>query len=412
MGWIALAAFWIGVHAIPAAAYHASAWPGGFRFFDPLDTSAVPKRLSETGLLQGMDPEKPGIGVHRFEINTALWSDGAAKIRYLILPPDSRVAWRRDSAFGFPLGTVFAKTFLIDTLQGDPASRIALETRLLVKRLADGSPDAQWYGFSYRWSRDQSEALLVDPQSGLDTVYPVRRPDGVVIAKPWSFPSQNACWRCHLPRGRQVLGFFAAQLQGAVAGRNQLADLADLGIFQERPDTTGLHRWFRAADTEGSLEARARSYLAANCSFCHGAEGFRALGAFLSALHDFDWFRPDAPINYLNKAAKYDYGIPGALLLYGGDPAKSILIHRMGSRTKPMQMPPLATTEPDTAALGMISEWIRTLPGPAATGLRAQRRTGTGRKKGTHRIMQGAQSREGGLPPYDLSGKRIREFGQ
>lgn len=375
----------------------------GFRFFDPLDPSEVPGRLSETGLFQGMDRGKPCDGAHRFEINAALWSDGAAKLRHIILPPDARIQWRPDSAFGFPVGAVFAKTFLIDTIQGDSTSRIALETRLLVKRHPDGVPEAQWYGFSYRWERDQSEARLVDPETGLDTTYQVYGTDGGILSKPWTFPSQNACWRCHLPRGRQVLGFFAAQLHGAVPGRDQLADLARAGVFAAEPDTAGLHRWRPPGDARAPLEARARSYLAANCSFCHGVEGFRALGAFLSALHDFDWFRPDMPINYVNKAAKYDYGIPGTLLVYGGDANRSILIHRMRSRVKPVQMPPLATNEADTSAMAMLSAWIESLPGPASNLLGAGSGPPVGMKSGSGSSAEGRRK-------YDLQGRRLPAF--
>lgn len=338
-----------------------------------------------------MDPGRPGQGVIPFAINSALWSDGAEKSRHIILPPGGRVGFRPDTAFAFPAGTVFAKTFRIDTVEGDPSSRIPLETRLLVHRDPEGKAETRWFGFSYRWARDQSEAWLVDPATGLDTVYRVIGKDGAPASRSWSFPSQNACLRCHLPRGRQVLGFYAAQLHGAVPGRDQLDDLAEAGVFATRPDTSGLHRWYGAADAGASVEARARSYLAANCSFCHGAEGFRALGAFLSALHDFDWFRGDTPLNYVNRPAKFDYGIPGALLVHGGDPSRSILLHRMASRTRPVQMPPLATFAADSAALGLVSEWIRGLPPPPATASRLRSR---------------AKARSAPLSGYDAQGRR------
>lgn len=348
-----------------------------FRFFDALDTAAVPKRLSESGLFKDIQKKEVGPGIHRYELNTPLWSDGAEKIRYLILPPDSQISFHADSAYGFPKGTVFVKNFLFDSLPGDTASRFYLETRLLVKQHAEGSAESQWYGFSYRWSRDGSDAFLVDGETGMDTSFPVRRADGTgEVRKTWTFPSQNACWRCHIPKGRQVLGFFTAQINRpdpVQDARNQLETLAARGLFKNAMALQGAHRWAPLSDTSLPLERRARSYLAANCSFCHGADGFRTLGAFLSAQHNFDFFKPDFPINYLNKPAKFDYGIPGALLIYGGDPDKSILTHRMRDRSPRVQMPPLATAEPDTLALRVISQWIATLDPPAASVKYGQR---------------------------------------
>lgn len=342
-----------------------------FRFFDALDTAAIPKRLSESGLFSDIQRKVVGPGILRYELNTPLWSDGAAKIRYLILPPDSQVSFHADSSYGFPIGTVFVKNFLFDSVPGDTTSRYYLETRLLVKQRIEGSAETQWYGFSYQWSRGGSEAFLVDGQTGLDTSFPVRRADGMgEVRKTWTFPSQNACWRCHIPKGRQILGFFTAQISRpdpVQSDKNQLETLAARGLFKNAVSLQGTHRWAPLTDTSLPLESRVRSYLAANCSFCHGADGFRTLGAFLSAQHNFDYFKPDFPINYLNKPAKFDYGIPGALLIFGGNPDKSILVHRMKDRSARVQMPPLATAEPDTLALRVLSQWIATLDPPAAS---------------------------------------------
>ncbi len=338
---------------------------GGFHFFDALDTAKVPKRLSESGLFADIRTKQPNDGVIPFTINTALWSDGAAKIRYIILPSDSQVTYRKDSSYSFPIGTVFAKNFLIDTIPGNANSRIYLETRLLV-RIPDGQPEAYWYGFSYRWARDQSDAFLVDPQTGLDTVVPLAATTGGSPREMrWTYPSREACWRCHLQRGRHILGFATAELNlpASTGMGNQLETLANLGVFRDKPDLVGAHRWSSLSDTSASLEARARSYLAANCSFCHGTEG---VGGGAGATQNFDYFRADFPINYLNRDAKFEWGIPGALFVYGGDPDRSILLYRMGNRAdKRTQMPPLATVLPDSAALSVVAGWIRTLPAPS-----------------------------------------------
>ena len=354
------------LHIFLVSALAAHAARAGFTYFDPLDSAAVPKRISGTGFFSDLPAKTAAPGAVRYEINAALWSDGAAKIRYLILPPDSQAVYREDTAFRFPKGAVFVKNFLIDTIQGDTASRIFLETRFLLKRNPDDSSGTHWYGFSYRWLRDQSDAVLVDPRVGLDTSITTYTSQGDPVPKRWLFPSQSLCWRCHMPQGREILGFVSAELNRPdAAGTDQLQALAGSGILRGAPpDPARAHRWAALTDASQSLERRARSYLAANCSFCHGAEGRRVIGTVLSAVQDFDYYKPDAPVNYLNVPAKFDYGIPGSLLLFGGDPGRSIILHRMRSRPQ-YQMPPLATAEPDTTALRVLSEWAATLTAPA-----------------------------------------------
>ena len=311
------------------------------------------------------------------------------------------MTYRDDSAYGFPKGAVFAKTFLLDTIPGDPSSRIFWETRLLVKAEHDGPAEKKWYGFSYRWTRDQSDGLLVDPETGLDTVLTLRRPDGSVLGeKKWNFPSQNACWRCHLPRGRQVLGFFTAQLNRPLpedGSRNQLQALALAGYFGKGtlPDFQRSHRWVPLEDASLPVEERARSYLASNCSFCHGLEGFRALGAFMSALHDFDWFKRDAGINYLNKPGKTDYGIPGALVVYGGSAEKSIVIHRMKEGRRDCRCRPWPRWNRILRPCGWFPNGSRDFPPPSCRrGGRCSRAKGAETRRGSDcPIPWGGQSR-------------------
>ncbi len=356
----------------PIASPHRMAADSAFVFFNALDSAAIPKKISQTGIFRDILAKTVNAGITRFEINSALWSDGAFKIRYFILPEDSQITYRDDSAYSFPKGTVLVKNFLIDTIQGEATSRIYLETRLLIKQNSDDSATV-WYGFSYRWNRDQMDAELVNPLLGMETSITTYSPNRQPVQKKWSFPSQAACWRCHMSGGRQVLGFYTAELNRpsfAQPNINQLQAFVSAGVFRGNsfPDFSQSHRWAALSDTTQSLERRARSYLAVNCSFCHSAEGRRVIGTVLSAVQDFDYFKTGTPINYLNQAAKFDYGIPNSLLLYGGNTDKSIIHYRMKDRGLD-KMPPLATAEPDTLALRVVSEWISTLPSPANVGI-------------------------------------------
>jgi hypothetical protein len=58
-----------------------------FRFFDPADRETVPRLLSLTGIYSDIAARLPDTSLKYFELNSALWSDGAAKQRWIILPP-------------------------------------------------------------------------------------------------------------------------------------------------------------------------------------------------------------------------------------------------------------------------------------------------------------------------------------
>jgi hypothetical protein len=55
------------------------------------------------------------------------------------------------------------------------------------------------------------------------------------------------------------------------------------------------------------------------------------------------------------------FGIENAKLIAPGDPDRSILLRRLALRGRG-QMPPLATSLVDEAAVKLLREWILTLP--------------------------------------------------
>jgi hypothetical protein len=54
------------------------------------------------------------------------------------------------------------------------------------------------------------------------------------------------------------------------------------------------------------------------------------------------------------------FGIRDAKIVARGDPARSVLFHRVSTRG-PGQMPPLATSRVDEDAVKMLREWIRAM---------------------------------------------------
>lgn len=379
----------------------------GFRYWNPADTGKAPKLISETGLYPSLATGGKVIASARyFEVNSALWSDGAVKKRWFILKPNQAIGFKeKGDYFDYPDSTVFVKQFSIEVVPGDSTSRILWETRFLVLRKEATDPafpgrlEDRWYGFSYRWRADQKEADLV-PDTGMKAtvnIYPKGRIQGEPpVAKKWIFPSRDECQRCHQSgrydtlQARSVLGFLTAQLNRPSSGNtsvNQLQEFFDKGWLKGvRPASwEKAPRWYGldSKDPLATFEVRSRSYLAANCSGCHSENGFSFSGA-RGPDFDFHGMQPRMKLEYMQASwdrnlgdvdpvAPSDDPIRGVYVITPGYPQKSVALYRLKDRnTAPPnelgwdpardQMPPLATFEVDTAALAVLSEWIRTLP--------------------------------------------------
>jgi hypothetical protein len=103
------------------------------------------------------------------------------------------------------------------------------------------------------------------------------------------------------------------------------------------------------------LEASVRSYLDANCAFCHSPTGpgnsridLRA-GIALAQARLLD-----------EPPGQGDLGVAGARQVARGDPAKSVLLMRM-RRTDEKGMPNLSHGVVDEVATRRIERWIRGL---------------------------------------------------
>ena len=292
-----------------------------------------PTLLSDTGCVNPNHPAEPLAAMIPYDVRVAFWSDGAGKQRWLALPDGTHMEVEADGDLVLPPGSVALKRF---DLAGKP-----FETRFFV-RYADGS----YGGYTYRWNDDGKDATLLS--DALDTE---------VSGQPWHYPSSAECARCHHAVDGGHLGIELAQLDqdfSYPSGRraNQLRTLEHLGMLTlpEGPRPTPLAR---LDDESASLEARARSYLHANCSQCHrpGGPGRGAMDMRFSAAdpHLCD----QAPL-------EGDLGIAGAFIVSPGDPARSLLHVRM-SRRDEKGMPPLASARVDEAGLTLVGKWIDSL---------------------------------------------------
>jgi mono/diheme cytochrome c family protein len=109
-------------------------------------------------------------------------------------------------------------------------------------------------------------------------------------------------------------------------------------------------------DTSRSLEDRARSYLDANCAYCHRPGGTVA---------SFD-ARYDTPLpaqKLIDGSVLIDQRIDGARVVALNDIWRSILFMRVNT-TEAYKMPPLARNTVDECGVKLLREWIESLPAP------------------------------------------------
>ncbi|MEO6096036.1 MAG: hypothetical protein ABIW76_10215 [Fibrobacteria bacterium] len=357
----------------------------GYHFFNPAIADSIPKLISGTGLYKNMATKEINADVIPFEVNAPLWTDGAVKQRYVAVPADSSIIYD-DTAdiYAYPDRAMVIKNFSVDTIPGNPASRILFETRFSGVRIVAGKE--KWYLWAYHWRLDQTDADLV-VESGENATVRVYR-NGVnqpPFMKKWRFPSKLQCAACHRVQGnggRPVLAFFTAQLNKPLSdtpAMNQLDHLFDLGVLKSkdgtRPDFSKAPKWANWADNTASLELRARSYIAANCSGCHGTRGIATYAA-LGITLDYDYHDMKPHMDFTKKKLVTSFPLDSAGLVVPGKPERSVLLYRQKMRNQKdmdfsaegMAMPPLGSFEPDTNAIGMISQWIVSLD-PGANGI-------------------------------------------
>ena len=106
-------------------------------------------------------------------------------------------------------------------------------------------------------------------------------------------------------------------------------------------------------DPKADLDARARSYLHANCSHCHRKWG--GGNAEFQLLYTLP-IKETGTIGVKPGQGNFDLKEPR--LLVPGDPDRSMIYHRM-TRLGLGRMPHIASNRVDREAVGLIEEWIK-----------------------------------------------------
>ena len=217
-------------------------------------TPTAPPSLSETGLHADVAVHAIAAHAEAYTPSYPLWSDDAAKSRWMYLPECAQIDTADMDEWSFPVGTRAWKEFSLDGKR--------LETRL-VHRYGSGANDFLYA--TYAWNEDESEAVLVT--GGVEDA---RRTEHDI-------PPVSACGSCHggvagtggTPA--RYLGFSAIQLSHAGPGLT-MATLSAEGAL-----TTPAPAGFAVPGTP--IERDALGYLHANCGNCHNDTAVAALDA-------------------------------------------------------------------------------------------------------------------------------------
>jgi uncharacterized repeat protein (TIGR03806 family) len=328
-------------------------------------------------------------GVVAYELNSALFSDYAHKLRTIWMPDGVSARYSDSESFDFPVGTIISKTFyyplpggrshdgkavartsskndllengLLENGTLDLGKVRLIETRLLVHR-REG-----WVALPYVWNDAQTEATL--QRTGAVIPLELVGAAGDRAVADYQVPDQNQCAGCHTTdnSSRKILpiGPKARHLNRDfvyAAGReNQLAHLTRIGYLTGAPAPDRAPRaadWTDAA--HASVDDRARAYLDINCGHCHSATGPAITsGMWLDAAT-----RDRLKLGFCKQPIAAGKGTGDRL--YGivpGDPDASILAFRMDSDDPAVMMPELGRSVIHREGVALIREWIRAQQG-------------------------------------------------
>jgi DNA-binding beta-propeller fold protein YncE len=278
----------------------------------------------------GAFPDFPNLtsvaaNVHAYAPEWPLWTNGATKIRHVLVPAGSRIDIDQPDYWKFPLGTTFFKTFAYRSPETEALRPV--ETRVIRRA------ETKWEYAAYKWDAQGADARLLNGM----------RPEFLAVEDSsgrrfeHAIPSRNNCQACHGRTQRFILGFEEVQLNHTLPGHSmtQLAELEAAGIFNESTSTL-------TASVSGhtGLERRMRGYIHANCAICHHNQ----------ELGNFSY---DTPLTSWQVAARRNRG----LLLSPGNPEESVM-YRLFSAG---MMPPIGVQIRDKAAAREMRDWIESL---------------------------------------------------
>lgn len=299
--------------------------------------------LSAYGLFTDAAATTPTPGVVPCDLVNPLFSDNAAKHRFVFVPGGQSATYAANDVFAFPVGTVLVKTFAFaPDMRAPQTGEYKVETRLLIHK------ETGWAAFAYIWNEDGTEAVY-SPVGGHRTISTLT-PAGAPLTINYSVPNQNQCKTCH--QAGDVLSPIGPKARN-LNHLGQLEDWAARGILDTLPAAAPSAP--AVFDVTLPVAARARAWLDINCAHCHKPDGSASNSGLFLASTETDLSRVGVgkhPVAAGRGAGTlFQVIVPGA-------PDRSILAYRMASVEPGIAMPELGRSVPDPDGLALIREWI------------------------------------------------------
>lgn len=310
----------------------------------------APPSLADTGLYRDSVVGVIDARNRPFSPQYPLWTDGAAKRRWIQLPAGATIDASDVHEWRFPTGTKVWKEF---SFAGRP-----VETRFLWK-----TGDEAWVFASYVWNAKGTEATLA-PADG------VPRVAEVAPGRFHDIPAVDQCRACHVSNRTELLGFNALQLStdrdpNALHGEplepgmvtvQTLVEEHRLAPAREELVTRPPRIAARTADERALL-----GYLAGNCGACHNRQSDLAPLGLHWKHGDMVVRGADALAGLAGRRTKWQVpGVPDgeSVVIDLRQPDRSALLRRMRSRSPASQMPPMGTAVQDRDAVELLTLWL------------------------------------------------------
>ena len=337
--------------------------------FDAVEVSC-PTLSSYNLFADQSEPRELANGGIHYNMITPLFTDYAAKYRFMFIPEGQQAAYSTLEVLDFPVGTIIAKTFSMPRdFLNEAAGEVLIETRILIHR-KDG-----WEALPYIWREDGSDADL-SITGGIREVSWVHT-DGSSRSTDYVIPDTNSCKTCHsttrpetgsgtrLETVLDLIGPKARFLnqENEYGGKmvNQLSYMEQQGVLIGLPeDLQSIQTVPDWEDTAAALEERAKGYLDINCAHCHRPSGFASNSAlFLDFWREVDvaYGICKTPIAAGNGSGGFKYDI------VPGDSSVSITTHRMDHNATDVRMPEIGRSIIHDEGVALIKEWVDSMSG-------------------------------------------------
>ncbi|MFN3198779.1 MAG: hypothetical protein ACE366_10270 [Bradymonadia bacterium] len=301
-------------------------------------TGSPPRWLSDVGVYNDLTTLTPSADFRLYTPAFPLWTNGSGKQRLVKLPKGATIDNADAVAWRFPVGTVIAKTFTYDDVEGRSGT-VAVETRLMARQTSG------WIYAEYLWNAEGTDARKM-PEGWSARAVDLATTEGET--RRHTLPGHLECLSCHeTHRGAPVLGIdplntspqmvealpFSAPIKG-----QQLADL---------PGRT-------------PEESAVMAYLIGNCTHCHHGD-LEAGGENTSFS-----LLPDQLVARTVGQRTESSASGAGVRIVPRQPQRSAIFqavvhapHQTRPRFRPM--PPLGVDVPDPEAKRLLETWIMQL---------------------------------------------------